>query len=152
MLRFTAPHLVLSPVIQAAITEDVDAIITAIEQAELIEQIDAVVANRNLPVAFSIDRTAQFIEYSNRSYYNRQSYNTYSLLEFEQNTVADGNYLTKFDVKGGSRNLSFYSDAFIINRSLQDANVNVAIDVQSVLDSRRLSVTIRGVQLSLIHI
>ena len=151
VLRFTAPHLVLSPVTQAAITEDVDAIITAIEQAELIEQIDAVVANRNLPVAFSIDRTAQFIEYSNFSYYDHQSFGTYSLFEFEQDTVADGNYLTKFDVTGGSRNLGFYSDAFIINRSLQDANVNVAIDVQSVLDSRRLSVTIRGVQLSMLQ-
>ena len=152
-LRITAPHLVLSPELQASITENVDVIINGIANAESVEQIDAAIDADDLPVAFSIDRTAQLIGYESYTRFSDPYYldKTYSLHDFEQDTANDGTYLTRFGVTGWNRQLTFLSDAFVINKSVQNANIDVAVDVQSMEDDRRLSVTIRGVQLSMIN-
>ena len=152
VLLITAPHLALSPEVQTDITAEVDAIISGIATAESIEQIDAVIEVTEQPAAFSISRTEPLISYEGFTGRNYRGFEFtyYTLHEFQQSTVRDGSYLTRFDVEGHQRKLFFHSDAFIVNRSLQNAEINVAVDVQSTQDDRRLSVTLRGVQLSMI--
>jgi len=152
-LRNTAPHLVLSPELQVNVTENVDVIINSIANAESIAQIDAAVDASDLPIAFSIDRTAQLFGYESYTRFSDPYYleKTYSLHDFEQSAASNGAYLTQFGVTGWRRQLTFLSDAFVINKSVQNSNIDVAVDVQSMEDDRRLSVTIRDVQLSMIN-
>jgi len=151
ILQVSAPHLALNPEAQAVITDNVDVVIAGIEQAELVDEIDTVVKSEELPVAFQINRTAPLFRYTSINRLGFSDNRAYSLNDFEKSTAQDNSFITQFGVSGWNRQLTFSSDAFVIARSVQNANVDVAVDVQSIRDDRRLSVTVRGVQLSMIQ-
>lgn len=152
VLISSAPHLALEPAAQVDVTDSIEPVVTGVETAPSVADIDEVVEELQVaPVAFSIDRLASVFSFSayhatyygpDRQYSQYYDIDSYSLADFEAKNIS-------LKVDGWERHVGFYASAFTVERTVVDASVDVAVDIESVSDDRRLSVTVKGVKISM---
>lgn len=152
-----APYLSLTSTEEINTGNQLSAEIGSIQTAKTIEELEENIEQVNTPAAFSIDVNTPMIgiytsyyyqQYGSYNSYYRTRETTYTTAEFLSDNSDSGGFMVSASRWNADR-MAFHTDALTIDQTLSSASINIALEVESLLDSRYLSVIIRDVQLSM---
>ncbi len=145
-LTTIAPYLSLNSNEEVTIGSKINAELESINTSETLAELENSTDLVQLPAAFKIDQNETFLALKNHYYGNSLEY--FTLADF-QSPVTDGALYNMAIREYRADKLIFNSNALTIDQTLSNASINVALEIDSMLDSRRLSVVINDINLSM---